>query len=356
VAWLLAAITGQAADAAVTIAIATTPALARIRPKTDLARVTVTALLHGAPLGQGHITLHLTAPPRTKVISTGLPRVEGTPLLTLGSEFSNGTFTFQYVFPIRGLYTLDLEIAPVPEGPAFPPTRLRQTVRIAEQPVVVRQAWLRIGGLFVLGAVAGVPCTRAAAARKKRRRQAIVGLLGLCYGVLASGSTVAAHPGHPHGVAQAAQGHQVIRGDDGWELEIHTSPEPATVGELVQLDLWLRKDGAVFPGTTKVAVTVTSLEAGQTVVETHVLAREGQTTQRLQLYNGGWHAIAVTVHPAGGAPHGWVPPTVVLNVDVVALPPPLAVQLKMTAMVLGVLAVGMAVGVFVPRLALGTGL
>jgi hypothetical protein len=42
-AWLLAAITGQAEDATVTIAIASTPALERIRPMTGLARVTLTA-------------------------------------------------------------------------------------------------------------------------------------------------------------------------------------------------------------------------------------------------------------------------------------------------------------------------
>jgi len=46
----------------------------------------------------------------------------------------------------------------------------------------------------------------------------------------------------------------------------------------------------------------------------------------------------------------------VLNVDVVALPLPLAVQLGRMAMLLGVLVGGMVVGFFVPRLALFTGL
>jgi hypothetical protein len=346
--------TGQAEDAAVTVAVTSTPALEHIRPKTDLARVTLTPLLHGVPLSRGHIKFQLTAPPRPMVVSTGLPSVEGTPLLVLDSELSDGPFTLQYIFPIPGLYTFDLEIASVPGGSAFPPTRLRKTVRIAAHPVVVRHGWLLVGALFVLGGVTGVLLARSAAAQKKLLRQAIVGPLVLCYGMLAPVSTVSAHAGHSHGATHAAQAHQIIRGDDGWEFEIHASPEPATVGHLVQLDLWLHKDGTVFPGMSEVSIAVANLEAGQPVVETHLLARRGHTTQSLQLYDGGLHAIAVTVRPVGGEANGWAPPMVVLNVDIVALHPPLAVQLRRMAMLLGVLLGGMVVDFFVPRLALFT--
>lgn len=344
--------TGQAEETSVTVAIASTPTLERLRPKTDRACVMLTISLHGTPLRQGHIKLQLTAPPRTTLGSTGLPRVEGTPLLVLDSEFRDGTFTLQYVFPIRGLYTFDLEMTPVPEGPAFPPTTLRQTVRIAEHLVVARHVWLLIGGLFVLGSAAGVRFARTAAARAKRIRRISVGLLMLCYGVLAPVSTVCAHTGHSRRAAHTAQGPQVIRGVDGWELEVHAHPEPARVGQLVALDLWLRKDGAVFPGMTGMSTAVTNLEEGQMVVETHILARQGSTTQRLQLYDGGLHTIAMTVHPVGGAASGWAPPTVVLNMDVVALHPPLAVQIRRMTVLLSVLVAGMVVGFFVPRPAL----
>jgi hypothetical protein len=179
--------------------------------------------------------------------------------------------------------------------------------------------------------------------------------LGLWCGVLPPVGTVAAHPGHSHGAAPAAQGHHVIRGEDGWELAIHTSPERPHVGALVPLDLWLRKDGVVFAGLTEVALSATNLDAGQPVVETHVLAREGQSTQHLQLYEAGLHAIAVTVRHAGDAAHGWVPRTVVLNMDVLALPAPFTAQLRLMAMGLGVLVLGMGVGFGVPRLVLTPG-
>ena len=100
---------------------------------------------------------------------------------------------------------------------------------------------------------------------------------------------------------------------------------------------------------TKVTTAVTSLEEGQTVVETSIRARQGHTVQSLQLYDGAPHTIAVTVRPVGSDARGWIPPTAVLNVDVVALPPPFTVQLKMLAILVGVLVVGMVVGFCVPR-------
>ena len=91
------------------------------------------------------------------------------------------------------------------------------------------------------------------------------------------------------------------------------------------------------------------LEEAQTVVETHILARQGHTSQSLQLYDGVLHTIAVTVRPVGGEASGGALPTAVLSVDVAALHPPLAVQIRMMAILLGVLVVGMGAGFFVPR-------
>jgi len=212
--WLLWVAGGQAEDAAVTVEIASTPSLEHLRPPMDLARVTLMALLHGKPLSQGHMKVRLTAPPRTTVLATDLPGVEATPLLAFDSDLIDGSVTLQYRFPIRGTYTFDLEITPVLGGPVFPPTDLRQTVRVSEKPVMIQQLWLPVVGLFVLGVISGGLIARFAGARAKLQSQAIVGLLGLCSGLLVPVSMVSAHPGHIHGADQAAQGHQVIRGDD----------------------------------------------------------------------------------------------------------------------------------------------
>ena len=118
---------------------------------------------------------------------------------------------------------------------------------------------------------------------------------------------------------------------------IHSIPMPATVGHLIQLTLWLRKDDAVFPGMMEVSIAALNLEEAQTVVETHILARQGYTSQSLQLYDGVPHTIAVTVRPVGGEASAWALPTVGLSVDVMAVGPPLAVQIRMIAIWLGVL-------------------
>jgi hypothetical protein len=129
---------GQAEDAAVTVEIASTPSLKHLRPPMDLARVTLIALLHGKPLSQGHMRVQLTALPRTTVLATDFPRVEGTPLLTFDSDFIDGVVTLLYRFPLRGTYTFDLEIIPVLGGPVFPSTSLRKTIRIPENSVMMR--------------------------------------------------------------------------------------------------------------------------------------------------------------------------------------------------------------------------
>ena len=138
-----------------------------------------------------------------------------------------------------------------------------------------------------------------------------------------------------------------MRGDDGWEIEVRASPLPATVGQLVQLEIWLRKDEAVFAGLTEVAITATNQEDAETVVGAHILAGQGHTSQSLQLFDGAPHSITVTARPVA-APAS-APLTAVLSLDVVALHPPLAVQVRMMAILLGVLVVGMVVGFFVPR-------
>jgi len=349
--WLFWSMPGQAEDTAVTLAIASVPPLEHIRPNTDLARLTLTAWLRGKLLDQGQMHVQLTAPPRTQVLSTGFPRVEGTPLLALDSGLSDGSMTVQYVFPIRGTYTFDVEITPVSGGAVFPPAHVRKTIRIYEHPAVVRHAWLLMGGLFLLGGITGIIFARSAAARERLLAAAMIGpLLGLC-GALVPASSVSAEAGHTHTAAEASPAHQVVRGENGWELEVHASPVPATVGHLAQYAIWLRQNGEVFPGLTEVWLEVVNQEEDRTVLGTRLLAPQGYTAQSVQFYDGAPHSVTIAARPASGEEPNSAPLTAVLSVDVVALHPPVAVQVRMMAILLGVLVVGMVVGFCVPRFA-----
>ncbi len=63
------------------------------------------------------------------------------------------------------------------------------------------------------------------------RIRAIMGLLVWCCGALAPLRTVAAHGGHTEHAWDGAQERQIIQGANGWELEIHPGPMPATAGD-----------------------------------------------------------------------------------------------------------------------------
>ncbi len=347
-AWWLA--TAQAETPALAILISSTPPFEHIRPDADLATVTFTAFLHGKPLSSGHLALQVTAPPRATVLTTDFPWVEGTPLLALNADLQqDGTFTLQYIFPIRGAYPVDLELTPVPGGPVFPSTRLSKTVHISENPAEVRYAWLLVISLFVLGVIVGMVFARSAAARDalpNRARMASWVLFGF---LLCASSPVMAGTEHAAAASPGQSGHQVVQGADGWELEVRPQPPSATVGQLLELAIELRKDGVVVEDSTDVLVAVSSQENDQEILRTSLRLRSGQTTQRLQIFDGAPHTITVTAGPATAQEHGVAPLTVAFGIDVQALHPPMAVKLRVLGLLAGVLLLGMAVGFFFPR-------
>jgi hypothetical protein len=341
--WLASRNTAQAEEAAITVQLASTPPLEQIRPDADLATLTLTVLRHGQPLTHGHLKAQLMAPLRTRFLTTDFPLVEGTPLLRLESDLHASTFAWQYLFPIRGLYSLDVEVSPVPGGPEFRPVRLQQAVRLFENPQEVRHGWLLVLGLFVLGGMAGMVLARSAAARITLSCLVLGATLALFGSVLA-----------PAGVAStsarqaSSQAQQVVQGQDGWAVEVQAQPVPAVVGHLCRLAVWLTKDGQVFPEAIVVAVDVSNAEDDQAVFRTQVLAGAGQTTQSLQLFDGAPHTATITVRPAGAAYADVTPLTAMLPLEVSTSPPPMAVKLRMMALFLGVLVSGMVVGFFLP--------
>lgn len=339
--WLLDCTPGQAQDATVAVLMTSVPPFEELAPDADLATVTLTVLLGGKPLSSGHLILRMTAPPRAKVLTTDFPHVEGTPLLQLAFDVQeNGTFSFQYVFPIRGFYTFDLDITPLPGGPAFRPTNLRQTIRLYESAAEVRNAWLLVLGLFLFGVIVGIVFARSAAAREQGPASALIGSVVLLCSLLVPGGPVSA------AVAQPAA--PVVTGTAGWELEVRSTPATATVGQMVELAIGLKQEGAVFPGMMEVTLEATGVEEGQTVLQTTLRARTGQTVQRLQLFDGAPHTVTVTARPVGTEYRDVTALTAVLPLEVQALHPPMAVKLRLLAILLVVLSSGMVVGFFCP--------
>lgn len=324
------------------------PPFETIRPDMDLTQVTLTAFLAGKPLSQGRLRLRLTAPPQSQVFSTGFPWVEGTTLLECETHLRDGVWTFQYLFPIRGTYTLELDLTPIPGGPVFSRTTLQPTLTIKENPRVVLYASLLLLGLLVLGGITGRIFARSAAAREPPSGALLLGAGLWCVWTFMPAPLVWADSPPHEPAASATSVQQTVHGEPGWTLSIQASPTPATVGQLVDLTLMLHRDEQVFPWAVEMSLVAVHQEAGHTVLSTHLRTPQGRNVQRLQFYDGAPHTVTVTARPVGEAFQSVSTLTARLDLDVVARHPPVQVTVKTMALLLGVFMGGMAGGFFCP--------
>jgi hypothetical protein len=331
---LLSAVLVQAEQGALTVEMTTMPAVETIRPDADLVRVTLTFLQHAQPLNQAHVQIDVTAPSHSRLLSTDFPIVEGTHLLSLASVITDGTLTFDYLFPIRGTYTFDVTVTPDPKNAAMPPTTVHKTLHLRENPAEVRHAWLLVAGLFVFGAISGIFMARSAAA--KEQTATIIAFAILCAAALGAEAADAAATQTPQAPA-------------GWSLEIQATPEQATVGEPVQLAIALKKDDKIFTAPMQVSLDIHHLEDDKAVFHTQTLAADGATSLRFQFFDGAPHTVTVTARPIEDMAFAQEAPPLraVLGMEVMAIHPPLPVKLRTLALLIGVLVVGMLVGGFV---------
>lgn len=331
---LLSVAPGQAEQSPLMVKITTIPAAKAIRPDADLVRVTLTFLQHGQPLKNAYVQVEVTAPARSHLLSTDFPVVEGTHLLSLASVIHNGAFTFDYLFPIRGTYTFDLTVTPDPKSSDLLPITLRKILQLRENPAEVRHAWLLVIGLFVFGAISGILFARSAVAREQTAFT--IALAILFAGFLGS-------------EAAAAATTQVPQAPAGWSLAVQATPEQATVGEPVQLAIALKKDDKIFAAPMQVSIDIQHLEDDQAVFRTQAMAPNGATSLRFQFFDGAPHAVTVTARPVEDMTFtkDVLPLRAVLDVDVTAVHPPLGVKLRIMALLIGVLVVGMLVGGFI---------
>src|SRR4029434_6302766 len=78
--WLLSTPMAWADTPAVTVDVMSTPPAHNLRPDLHVSQMTLRVWLYGRPLPRGQIQVKLTAPPRTTLLSTDFPIVEGTEL------------------------------------------------------------------------------------------------------------------------------------------------------------------------------------------------------------------------------------------------------------------------------------
>jgi hypothetical protein len=333
-----------AAEAAVSIEMVTDPPREQTLPDSRPAQLTFKASVDGHPLDSGRLLVDVTAPATPMLLPSLLPAVEGTTLLQLSSELTDGKFAVEYLFPIPGVYSFDFDIAPSPEGTTIESTQIRHSLHVQADPASVRRAWLFRGALFALGGIVGAWYVCAAHRQRTPPSRTVIGP-----GVIVLGGLVfitAHYTFADHGPRELVfpKGAQMIQGDDGWALEVRPTPEQAVVGELLDMGVTLTHHGQVFAAATEVAVHLYNLKDDQTVLRTSILAPNGSTSQRFQVVEGVPHTCTVTAHPASRVSEAPATLTAVVGIDAVAGPIPFSVRLRVMGLVLGMVGVGVAGG------------
>jgi hypothetical protein len=334
-----------------TVDIDSDPPPEQIVPGVSLARVTLKASWQGKPLERGHLKLRLVAPRRSGWLLPRLPHLEGTELLQLESGLRDGTFSFQYRFPMPGAYGVELELTPVPGGEGFSPTTLHRRLQVHGDPAEGWFPWLLLGSLFALGVIAGSLCSRQAKARTKPSPvAAVVSVLGFCH-ALALLHTAPVEADHAVNTQVTfPRGPQVIKGNAGWELAVRPTPLQARVGEPLQLAIQVRKDGQIYAQATEVSLNVYQLAADIPVLRAHIVAPAGSISPRVQLFDSAPHTCTVTARPAAGNVAESVGLVAVLGLDVGAQPHFMEGKLHLLAISVGVLGGGMVAGLLLPRI------
>jgi len=92
------------------IGLQTVPPLTEVRPFSEPVRIALEVPDgSGNPVKEGWLKLRLHAPNSRWLFSTDFPRVEGTLLSEMVLPVSQGKVEWEYTFPIRGVYRLEVE-------------------------------------------------------------------------------------------------------------------------------------------------------------------------------------------------------------------------------------------------------
>lgn len=309
----------------------TKPGADQIGPDNSFVHTTLTVVdAGGQAVPNAYLKLHLDSPPGNPIISTDFPIVEDTALLEYEGTLPNGVLEFEYIYPIRGEYTFQVEAGRDAAALSFKDTL---SLSLSENSNEVMNGIIFVGGLLVLGIVAGVIIGNGARAQRMAAGIILIVLLG---GLIGSTTPLAQAHGGEHEAHTEPFTESATTGD--MTLTYLMNPGAGKVGTLNTLTLAATDSaGALAPNTT-FEVKLWHIEDDKPVFATTLYAPSGETQFDFQFFDGAEHEVRLTASNASG--------TVDLTkvVDVEAVDPPLAVKIKTTVMLVLVTLVGILIG------------
>ena len=293
------------------------PTLENIRPLSKPARLTLT-LRDGAgkAIDRAWFRVRLHAPPRGLFFSTDFPQVEGTHLIEIESPTFQGKVEWEYVFPIRGVYRLEVSaVDGVGDGvkQVFP-------LRVRESRTKLLYLGGFLAGLFLFGVMVG---------RLFTRRGGEAHIAGSLLWLL--GSTMSICP------AMAQELTPKVPRDREFLVRLEVSPPK--VGQLsdIHLRLFEEKTGKSHP--THFTVAITQLEKGKRIFLLNRILTDGNLAFKFHFVDGSPHRVSSIAELTGRNPI-----RAEKDVAVTGIEPPKAVSLRALVLFLGVLVLGLITG------------
>jgi len=138
-----------------TIQLQTEPPLSQVIPDEEPVLISLQAVdATGKSLSDAKFQLQLSTPRKTPWFTSDFPIVEGTELLGLEKKSPDGKVEFEQVMPIRGNYTLKVQVTPLAAG-TFESFDQSLQLSVPENAVKYRNAAILISILIFAGVISG---------------------------------------------------------------------------------------------------------------------------------------------------------------------------------------------------------
>jgi hypothetical protein len=307
----------------------------------------------GAPLLDARYHLQILTPKPTPWFTTDFPIVEGTKLMDIEGNAPSGEFQIQQLFPIRGTYQLQVNIAPVVAN-AFAPIAQTLTLTIPENPLKFRYFPFILVALLTIGFVGGWiiggrQALRAGEIAPRRVRLLLNGVTILAIAALLCFDVAAEAQA---GMAMAETGtadHSSTVQSQGLKLAL-TGDKSTAVGQMAGFQATLTDSQTNQPVSDAVfAIKSTQLE-NNWIAFAHqgIPDAKGTLAWQEQFFDGAPHKIEVQVSPQ---PSGrqFQAFQASREIAVEGIAPPLSVRLIGLLYFTGVLTVGLLAGLWLQR-------
>lgn len=324
---------GTGAAVGNTITLITKPPLKQIRPDTRPVLFTLSATdRQGKPVKSGYLKVTLKSPARSKIFSTDYPWVEGTTLFILSAEIINGEFSFYYLPPIRGTYSLSVDFS---EGGSRTTGKNNFQLEIHENPDEMKRLYLLLGTLFLIGMLAGI--------FTQRSKTALAYAALLC--LTLNGTSHAHQKSHGKLKHEAQKNYRLST--PIYNLSVTLAPNHGIVGRTTQLTIKLTDKGKNdLKVPAFVELQIINAEDRVDIFRAVLFTRTGNLSPAIQFSDGAEHWVHIRVFKDNPAKKEMKPVTSFSKkIQVETFQPPRKIVARTLGFFLMVMTMGMFTGV-----------